>query len=198
LLGEPAEFHGFVPEWGPLFWELGQHDADALLASGDAWQEMLAVLRVQSAEAAAFERIYIEALRRLEPLAGQDHVRWHELLKIILSWGLWRRPRQEREALLAAARAAQSDANRQKEVHVMGQTIADAIYEEGVSKGRAEGRSEGVLTALRQTLRRQLVERFGTMPEALAQRIETSTDVDLLQAALVRVLHIAAPEELQL
>src|SRR5262249_40579510 len=25
LLGEPAEFHGFVPDWGPLFWELGEH-----------------------------------------------------------------------------------------------------------------------------------------------------------------------------
>jgi len=26
LLGEPAEFHGFVPQWAPLFWELSGHD----------------------------------------------------------------------------------------------------------------------------------------------------------------------------
>jgi Putative transposase, YhgA-like len=61
LLGEPAEFHGFVPQWGPLFWELGEHDADELLASGDGWQQMLAVLRAEGAEATAFERVYVEA-----------------------------------------------------------------------------------------------------------------------------------------
>jgi hypothetical protein len=26
LLGEPAEFHGFVPQWAPLFWELSGHE----------------------------------------------------------------------------------------------------------------------------------------------------------------------------
>jgi len=36
LLGEPAEFHAFVPQWAPLFWELGRHDADELLLSGEA------------------------------------------------------------------------------------------------------------------------------------------------------------------
>src|SRR5947209_14803034 len=25
LLDEPAEFHGFVPEWGPLYWQLADH-----------------------------------------------------------------------------------------------------------------------------------------------------------------------------
>src|SRR5262249_45709770 len=45
LLGEPAEFHGFVPQWGPLFWELSGHSAEDLLQSGDEWQQTLAVLR---------------------------------------------------------------------------------------------------------------------------------------------------------
>src|SRR5262249_25754924 len=74
LLGEPAEFHGFVPQWGPLFWELSGHRAEDLLQSGDEWQQALAVLRAQGDEAAAFERVYLEALRRLEALAGQDRV----------------------------------------------------------------------------------------------------------------------------
>jgi hypothetical protein len=66
LLGEPAEFHGLVPEWGPLFWELPGHSADELLASGDAWQQVLAVLRAQGEEPAAFARVYAETLRGLE------------------------------------------------------------------------------------------------------------------------------------
>src|SRR6058998_40761 len=77
LLGEPAELHGFVPQWGPLFWELCQQDANQLLESGDEWQEMLAVLRAQGEDAAGFERVFAEAIRRLEGLAAQDHVRWY-------------------------------------------------------------------------------------------------------------------------
>jgi hypothetical protein len=72
LLGEPAELHALVPQWAPLFWELCEHDADSLLQSGDAWQEVLAVLRAQGEEAPVFEKVYVEAIQRLEALAGQD------------------------------------------------------------------------------------------------------------------------------
>jgi hypothetical protein len=198
LLGEPAEFHGFVPQWGPLFWELGRHSADDLLGSGDGWQQVLAVLRAQSEGATGFERVYVEAMRRLEPLAGEDHVRWCELMRIILSWAQSRRPRQEREALRAAALATLVDANRQKEVGDMGQTIGEAIWEEGRFKGQSEGRSQGRLEASRELLRDLLTDRFGTVPEALLQRITAATDPDRLKAAAVQVLHIASPEELQL
>jgi hypothetical protein len=47
LLGEPAAFHGLVPQWGPLFWELAEHSADELLHSGDEWQQVLAVMRAE-------------------------------------------------------------------------------------------------------------------------------------------------------
>src|SRR5206468_1141437 len=83
--------------------------------SGDAWQETLAVLRAQGEEAAEFERVYVEAMRRLAPLAAVDHVRWYDLMRIILSWALWRRPGPERQTLLTAAQTTQSDVNRQKE-----------------------------------------------------------------------------------
>ena len=87
LMGEPTEFHGFVPQWGPLFWELSGQDAEALLSSGDAWQETFAVLRAQGEEAAEFERIYTKAMHQLTPLATQDHLRCYDLMRIILSPG---------------------------------------------------------------------------------------------------------------
>jgi hypothetical protein len=201
LLGEPAEFHGFVPQWAPLFWELSGHDTDELLSSGDAWQETLAVLRAQGEEAAVFERVYVEAMRRLAPLAAQDHVRWYDLMRIILSWGLWRRPGPERQTLLAAARATQAEVNRQKEVGLMGQTIAESIWEEGRLKGQSEGEVKGELMgelkALRRTLRQLLAERFGDVPQGVLQRIESINDVDRLTAAVIQVLHVATPEDLQ-
>jgi hypothetical protein len=190
LLGEPAEFHGFVPQWGPLFWQLADQNADVLLAGGDAWQETLAVLRAQSTEASAFERVYTEAIRRLEGLADQDHVRWYDLMRIILSWGAWRRPRAEQPALLAAAQAAQTNVHRQQEVVMIGKSWGETIWEEGVY--------EGELRNARQVLRRVLEGRFGALPEAVVDRIESTRDVNRLNAAIVEGFQLDRPEDLQL
>jgi hypothetical protein len=190
LLGEPAEFHGFVPQWGPLFWELAGQSADQLLQSGDEWQQTLAVLRAQDDDTAVFERVFVEAMRRLEALAGKDRVRWYDLMRIILSWAMGRRPRQEQGALLAAARTSQTNVDRQKEVGLMGQTIAESIWE--------EGRLKGELTIARRLVRQLLADRFGAVPEEVVQRIESATDVDRLTAAALQVSRIATPEDLQL
>jgi len=202
MLDEPAEFHGFVPQWSPLFWELGGHDATELLSSGDAWQAALAVLRAQGEETGTFERVYVQALRQLGPLAAQDQVRWYDLMRIILSWALWRRPVSERPILLATAQAVQEDVNRQQEVGLMSQTIAEAIWEEGRLKGQAEGelkgKREGELGVLRRTLQQLLVERFGKIPEDISKRIEANNDADRLMAAAVQVLHITRPDDIQL
>jgi hypothetical protein len=198
LLDEPAEFHGFVPEWGPLFWELSGHSAEELLQSGDAWQQVLAVLRAQGEETPAFARVYAEALRHLEPLAGEDKVRWYDLMRIILSWALRHRPRGERPVLLAAAQEAQTNSERQKEVAIMGQSIGETIWDEAWLKGRAEGRAEGQLELARQLLRQLLSDRFGVLPEAVLQRIEGTTDVGRLAAAALQVSRLGSPEELRL
>jgi hypothetical protein len=50
----------------------------------------------------------------------------------------------------------------------------------------------------RTDLRDLLQERFGTVTEAVRQRIEATTDPERLRAALRQVLHINAPDELQL
>jgi hypothetical protein len=111
-----------------------------------------------------------------------------------LSWALWRRPRQEGQTLLAAALATQANVERQKEIKLMGQTIGEAIWEEGWLKGH----SEGELKVARRMLRQLLTDRFGEVPEAVVQRIESATDVDRLTAAALRVSRIDNPEDLQL
>src|SRR5262249_28965554 len=78
-----------------------------------------------------FETVFKESLSRLQTRFGQDHVRWYDLLRMVLTWALYRRPPQERDRLLAAAEASQSEALRQREVKTMGQTIAEALIEEG-------------------------------------------------------------------
>ena len=80
----------------------------------------------------------------------------------------------------------------------MGQTIWEAAHAKGELKGELKGEVKGELKGLRRTLRELVADRFGSVPEAVLQRIESSTDVDRLTAAAVQVWHVAAPEDLQL
>jgi hypothetical protein len=123
-------------------------------------------------------------------LAAQDHVRWYDLMRIILSWAMWRRPGPERPALVAAAQTVQADVNRHKEIGLMAQTIAESIFEEGQLKGE--------LNTARRVLRQMLIKRFGTVSEQLLQRIENSTDVERLVAATLEVSSLTAPEDLRI
>ena len=202
LLGEPAAFHVFAPSWQPLFWNLADQTAEGLLASGEEWLQALAVIRAQGEEAATFEAVYTEAVRRLQALHGRDHVRWYDLMRIVLTWATWRRPAPERATLLTAAQASPADPAHQKEIQTMTQTIAQAIFAEGRVEGRVEGEAKGeakgALQASRKLLRRLLEDRFGALPEAVSQRIEATTDLDRLEAAVLQVSRLQSLDDLQL
>ena len=72
----------------------------------------------------------------------------------------------------------------------MTQTIAEAL--------RAEGEAKGALRASRKLLRGLLEERFGALPEAVSQRIEATTDLDRLEAAVLQVSRLQSLDDLQL
>jgi flagellar biosynthesis/type III secretory pathway protein FliH len=201
LLDEPRAFHAFAPNWQPLFWNLADRTAEELLNSGEEWLYLMSVLRVEKEEAAQFQAVLTEAARRLANLRGSDSVRWYDLMRALIAYAQHRRPAQERTALIDAVR--QADPGSQKEVDAMAQTIAEAIFEEGrekglsqglsqgltqgLSQGRAEGRLEGELQATRTLLRRLLEARFQSLPEAIIQRIDQTTDLNRLQEAVLRV-----------
>jgi hypothetical protein len=75
LLGEPASLHVFAPSWKPIFWNLADQTAEGLLASGEGWLQLLAMVRMQSEEAQSFAATYAEVVRRLESLHGSDRLR---------------------------------------------------------------------------------------------------------------------------
>jgi hypothetical protein len=76
----------------------------------------------------------------------------------------------------------------------MGQTIAEALIEEGLQKGF----DKGELLTSKKILRQLLEERFGTVPESLLQQIDQATDPARLQAATLQVRHLQTPDELRL
>ena len=133
LLGGPAAFHPYAPDWGPIFWSLADRTPQQLL-DGGAFMQVLAVMRVTREEQEVFERVFTEAVRRMQQLQGQDEVRWYELLNFALQYAVWRRPGTERQRLVELA--AENNPGREREVRVMAQTIAEAY----VNEGRAERR----------------------------------------------------------
>jgi hypothetical protein len=64
--------------------------------------------------------------------------------------------------------------------------------------GWIAGRHEGRVAAHQDSLQILLRERFGTVPPEVEAKVLATTDVAKLEAALLRVLHISAPDELPL
>jgi predicted transposase YdaD len=202
LLAEPAAFHVFAPRWEPLFWNLEDHSAEQLLASGNEWLQALAVIRAQEEDAAAFAAVFQQAVQALQPLLGRDHPRWYDLLRLLLTWVYWRRPRAERRNLINAVLASETEAIRQREIEAMSQQVEEKweqwARERGMEIGREEGLAEGELRAHRANLRDLIEDRFGSVPEAVQQQIDGCQDVNRLRAAVRQVYRIESLDQLQL
>lgn len=194
LLGEPEAFHAFAPTWQPLFWNLADQTPEGLLQTGKEWLQTLAVLRMEDADAAAFAAVFTEAVQRLAALGGQNHPRWYDLMRIVLTFLQWRRPTPEHEALVAVAKAANEDVVRQREIEAMSEKLGATIADRAMAKGQAKGQ----LSMCRTMLRDLLEDRFGMVPEDLLQRIESCSDLERLQRAARQVYRVQSLEELSL
>ena len=198
VLGGPEEFRPFAPQYSPLFWDLAEQSPETLLASAAEWLQALAVIRAEGEGRDEFFRVMREVVERLSGLASRDEMRWHGLMWFVLGWALQRRPRDERDELTAMAVAAQRETLRQGEVRTMGQTIAEALREEGREQGLEQGLEQGSLTTARTILLGILKKRFGRLPKALRQQIETTIDLANLQACTIRASEIKSLDELGL
>ncbi len=148
------------------------------------------MVRAERSDEAAFREVFASVLRRLEGLSEAERVRWHDLLWFVLSWGLRRRPRQERETLQRAAEGSQSGVAHRKEVKRMSDTIGQTWEQEMLANGE--------LRARREDLQLLLEERFGPLPEGLAQRIEAINDLNQLRTLFRQALRVTSLAELEL
>jgi hypothetical protein len=97
------------------------------------------------------------------------------------------------EKLSAVAIDSQKNGARQHEVKTMSLTMAQEV----MAKGEARGEARGV-RAVRDILRGLIEDRFGELPAALAQRIETIEDLERLKACCLQVYRIQTLDELHL
>ncbi|QEL16014.1 Rpn family recombination-promoting nuclease/putative transposase [Limnoglobus roseus] len=73
-----------------------------------------------------------------------------------------------------------------------------AILDEGRAEGELQGEIKGEIKGVRLALTTLLESRFGSIPQAVEDRIQSATGLDRLRAALIQVATITRPEDLVL
>ena len=154
----------------------------------------LAVVRATGDEASRFRTVFAAAVARLADLATRERMRWRDLMWMLISWALRRRPRQEREGLVEVALENQPDSNSQREVMTMSTTLGQTLEEWAEQRGIERGRLENA----HQMLCWLLEDRFGPLPEDLRQQIEQIKDLARLERSIRQCPRLDSLDELQL
>ncbi len=197
LFNVPPEIRAWLPTWAMPIWDLPTHTVEELVRSDDAFWQALAVVRAERSTQDEFLAALRQALTRMEPLGTQKPVRWHQLLRMVLHWGLFRRPRREHQQVLETARDSHATVQLRSEVEKMSQLTEKTWEEELTEKLTEKFLKEGELRAYRATLRKQLEQRFQTLPEELLRRI-AAAEAESLIRALDAVMTVSSPNELNL
>ena len=181
-------FAEFIPKFRPLFVNLPATSPATLTRRGGFFGSVLSLLRARSAEPKAFERLIVKVVQALEEMEPQHRERWRELLSYIHAMVYHYREEVEIPRLQNRIETSARRADEKQEIVTMGRTGAEALMARGREKGREEGREEGRLIALRDTLLLLLGQRFGTLPAAVVDAVESIADRPKLEAWLERVL----------
>jgi hypothetical protein len=189
LFEGPEALRAFAPEWPVMYWDLAARTPEELLASDGPFTQFLAIVRAENADTERFRQVFMELAERLEPVAGQDKMRWQDLLWLMLSWVLQRRPDDEGEALSRALAEKQHDLALREEV----QTMSEATKQTWVQKVEARA----AIRSLREVLIEMLSEKYGELPEPLLTSIQTCEDVGRLKAGVKHLNNVTALDQFQ-
>ena len=194
LIRGPEELRQLAPQWPIRFWDLADRTSEELLAAPSPWLNALAVVRATREESDRFRSVFAAAVERLAGLATQQRMRWRDLMWMLISWAIRRRPRPEREGLVEVALEYQPDTNSQNEVQTMSTTLGQTLEEWAEQRGIEQGR----LQTARQMLCWLLEDRFGPLPEDLRQQIEQIKDLARLERLIRQCPRLDSLDELKL
>ena len=209
LFRGPEELRAFAPTWPVTFWDLSARSPEELLGEEGPFAQLLAVVRAEREDFERFREVFVGAMRRLEPMAERDTMRWHELLRLLLSWVIQRRPQEDHETLFEAASESQREQASKREVEMeratMKQTWVEWMEEklrkdlsESIRKDLSESIEKRELGNWREMLQGTLSDRFGTLPAPLVASIAACADLDRLRAAARKAATIPSVDDFQL
>ncbi len=121
-------------------------------------------------------------------------MRWRDLMWMLISWAIRRRPYDERPRLVQVAMEYQPDPNSQEEVQTMSTTLGQTLEELAEQRGIERGE----LVASRRLLCRLLERQFGPVADELRQRIDQVEDLDRLEQAIMDCPGLNSLHELEL
>ena len=153
-------FPDFIPRWEPLFWELSSANSDELLNSTEAFDQFLAVVRAGESEADEFGEVFRRALEQLQERHAEQRVVLSDMLRLVFTWAMWRRPPREQARWNELTTQTVRDAETRRELENMNKPAIQELYEETIriekERGREEGREEGLekgrLAAMRESI----------------------------------------------
>jgi hypothetical protein len=177
LMDLPVELEPFTPGWETLLLNLHETPPETLTRFATAVGWALRVLQTERAPRAEMERVLVEAMVGLEGLTEEQSGQWLRVAWFLVLLLLHRRGEDDLVGLVQD-RARESKFRVKKELATMGETIARRIAEQ----------------ATREALEIVLVDRFGTLPEAIQQRLAT-TDAETMRRWLKAALHASSLEE---
>ncbi len=170
-----------------LSFGLSKLPADQLLARPEPLAWGLAALAKPDSLGRA--RLKFEALRKIANAKVSEYQRFLLLNCVETYLPLKGRDAEEYASLVGAQESP--------EIQEMQMTWADKMEAKWLLKGRKEGREEGA-DRLRQTVVRQLGQRFGEVPAPIQKRLAAIRSVDKLSAIADRILEVQSIEELGL
>jgi len=174
-------FAAFIPSSEPLFLSLPGATEEELVRHGGVLGAVLHVLQQRHAALEEFHRLLTKAVGTVEGQVGNDQHRLLELLSYLAALVYHFRSVNERDSLREELERSIQTQTVRKEIHSMGQTIAEALREEGKQEGKEEGKIEGERKGKQETLLLLLRERFGTkVTPALAATVRRTRDLRTL------------------
>ena len=113
---------------------------------------------------------------------------------------LLRRGSEEAEEALSLVREAEPDTTIREERTEMGKTFVEELeargWEKGWEEGQKEGEQGGLAKGKRDDIIRILRHRFGDVPPAIVERVESLEDIARLDELIDQALDAERPEEL--
>jgi hypothetical protein len=170
-------FAPFVPSVEPLFLSLPEQAEPELVQHGGALGSVLHVLQKRHAPLDVFHPLLTRTVGTVQGQVNRDSPRLLELLAYLTAVVYHFRNQPERADLREDLERSIQAHTIRKEVQTMGQTIAEAL--------REEGEREGTLRAKQQTLVMQLRRKFGRkVTAATVAAIKRTKDLATLDAWL--------------
>jgi hypothetical protein len=148
-----------LPQFTPLFLNIGQTPGEALEERGGPFGLLLQLVQQRHKHLSVFERTLQQVVRALEEqMAEQDRNRWLALLSYISALIYHEREEPERGPLNQKVLDSVENDPHRAEVFNMGKTMAEMLKE--------EGRREEAVRSRRETLLEQLRLKFKRIPRA--------------------------------